>query len=162
MNTIIVAYSKHNKVIGINNKIPWYIKEDFQHFKAYTMNKKIIMGKNTYFSIGKPLPNRKTIVACNDSDLTIQHEDVTIVKDLFEVLKKYQKSEEELVVCGGAMIYKLSLPYVDKLIISEVKKEYAGDTFFPSFEKEFDLISEEDREEFIIKTYIRKKVNENA
>jgi len=60
------------------------------------------------------------------------------------------------------MIYKLSLPYVDKLIISEVKKEYAGDTFFPFFEKEFDLISEEDREEFIIKTYIRKKVNENA
>lgn len=162
MNTIIVAYSKNNKVIGMNNQIPWHIKEDFQHFKAYTINKTIIMGKNTYFSIGKPLPNRKTIVACNDFDLKIQHEDVTIVKDLFEALKKYQTSEEELVVCGGAMIYKLSLPYVNKLIISEVKKEYAGDTFFPPFEEDFDLISEDEKEEFIIKTYIRKKVQENA
>ena len=60
-------------------------------------------------------------------------------------------------VCGGATIYKLSLPYVDKMVISEVKKEYQGDTYFPIFEDDFTLISIEDKEEFVIKTYIRRK-----
>lgn len=84
------------------------------------------MGKNTYFSIGKPLPYRKTIIACNDEKLDIQHEDVCVVSDLFEVLKKYQNEKEELVVCGGAMIYRLALPYADKLIIPKLKKNIKG------------------------------------
>ena len=105
------------------------------------------MGKNTYFSIGKPLPMRKTIIAVNDEDLQIQHEDVSITNDLFEVLNQYKNSKQELVVCGGAMIYRLALPYADKLIISEVKKEYQGDTYFPDFEDQFELIFKEEREE---------------
>ena len=155
MISMIVAYSKKNKVIGYQNKIPRHIKEDFQHFKSYTINKTILMGKNTYFSIGKPLPMRKTIIAVNDEDLQIQHEDVSITNDLFEVLNQYKNSKQELVVCGGAMIYRLALPYADKLIISEVKKEYQGDTYFPDFEDQFELIFKEEREEFIIKTYQR-------
>ena len=86
----------------------------------------------------------------------MDHKDVTISNDLFEVLKKYKDSEEELVVCGGATIYKLALPYVDKMVISEVKKEYQGDACFPSFEKDFILESSEEKEEFIIKIYRRK------
>lgn len=156
MNTIIVACTK-NKVIGIDNRIPWHISEDFKHFKNYTLNKTIIMGKNTYFSIGKPLPQRQTIVACNDQVLAINEPSVKVVDNLFDVLKKYQNTQDELVVCGGAMIYKLALPYVDKLIISEIKKEYDGDTFFPKFEDNFELISCDERTEFIIKTYQRKK-----
>ena len=158
MISMIVAYGKGNKVIGVNNKIPWHIKEDFQHFKAYTLHKTILMGKNTYFSIGKPLPERKTIVACNDEQLTINHQDVTIVNDLYDILKAYQHRDQELVICGGAMIYKLALPYADQLIISEVKKEYTGDTFFPDFEKDFELINCDERDEFIIKTYSRIQV----
>ena len=73
------------------------------------------------------------------------------------LIKEYQNKDEELVVCGGATIYKLSLPYVDKMVISEVKKEYQGDTYFPIFEDDFTLISIEDKEEFVIKTYIRRK-----
>ncbi|MBQ8206475.1 MAG: dihydrofolate reductase [Bacilli bacterium] len=156
MISLIVAYSKNNKVIGINNQIPWHIKEDFIHFKNYTTNKTIIMGEQTFYSIGKPLPNRKTIVA-TIKDFTYDHEDVTVTNDLFATLKEYKEKDEELVVCGGATIYKLALPYVDKMIISEVKKSYEGDAFFPSFEENFKLESTEEKEEFIIKIYRRCK-----
>ena len=156
MISLIVAYSKNNKVIGINNQIPWHIKEDFIHFKNYTTNKTIIMGEQTFYSIGKPLPNRKTIVA-TIKDFKYEHEDVTVTNDLFATLKEYKEKEEELVVCGGATIYKLALPYVDKMIISEVKKSYEGDAFFPSFEENFELESTEEKEEFVIKIYRRCK-----
>ena len=155
MISLIVAYSSNNKVIGVNNTIPWHIKEDFIHFKNYTTNKTIIMGEQTFLSIGKPLPNRKTIVA-TQKDFKYEHEDVTITNDLFATLEKYKNTDEELVVCGGATIYKLALPYVDKMVISEVKKSYDGDAYFPSFEEFFELESEEEREEFIIKIYRRK------
>lgn len=155
MISLIVAYSKDNKVIGKDNKIPWHIKEDFIHFRNYTTNKTIIMGEQTFISIGKPLANRKTIIATLE-DFKYDHEDVTITHNLFETLKKYQNSKEELVVCGGATIYKLSLPYVDKLIISELKETYQGDTYFPDFEDNFKLISTEEKEQFYIKTYVRK------
>ena len=82
MISLIVAYSKNNKVIGVNNTIPWHIKEDFIHFKNYTSGKTIIMGEQTFLSIGKPLPNRKTIVA-TIKDFKYDHEDVTISNDLF-------------------------------------------------------------------------------
>ena len=155
MISLIVAYSSNNKVIGVNNTIPWHIKEDFIHFKNYTTNKTIIMGEQTFLSIGKPLHNRKTIVA-TQKDFKYEHEDVTITNDLFATLEKYKNTDEELVVCGGATIYKLALPYVDKMVISEVKKSYDGDAYFPSFEEFFELESEEEREEFIIKIYRRK------
>ena len=93
MISLIVAYSKNNKVIGVNNQIPWHIKEDFIHFKNYTSNKTIIMGEQTFYSIGKPLPNRKTIVATL-SDFTYDHQDVSVTKDLFATLKQYKEKEE--------------------------------------------------------------------
>lgn len=155
MISLIVAYSKNNKVIGVNNQIPWHIKEDFIHFKNYTSNKTIIMGEQTFYSIGKPLPNRKTIVATL-SDFAYDHQDVSVTKDLFATLKQYKEKEEELVVCGGATIYKLALPYVDKMVISELKKQYEGDARFPDFEENFELINVEEREEFYIKTYVKR------
>ena len=156
MISLIVAYSKNNKVIGINIQIPWHIKEDFLHFKNYTTNKTIIMGEQTFYSIGKPLPNRKTIVA-TIKEFEYDHKDVSVTNDLFATLKEYKEKDEELVVCGGATIYKLALPYVDKMIISEVKKSYEGDAFFPSFEEDFELESTEEKEEFVIKIYRRCK-----
>lgn len=155
MISLIVAFGKDNRVIGNKNKIPWHIKEDFQHFKAYTTGKTILMGDMTFYSIGKPLSNRKTIVA-TQKDFTYDHEDVSITHDLFATLEKFKDTDEELIICGGATIYKLSLPYVQKAIISEVKKHYDGDAFFPVFENEFDLISVEEKEEFVIKTYLRR------
>ena len=155
MISLIVAYSKNNKVIGINNQIPWHIKEDFIHFKNYTTGKTIIMGEQTFYSIGRPLPNRKTIVATL-KDFSYDHPDVSVTKDLFATLKEYKNKDEELVVTGGATIYKLSLPYIDKMVISELKKQYEGDAYFPDFEDEFVLESVEEKEEFYIKTYVRR------
>ena len=77
---------------------------------------------------------------------------------IYLVLKSYKEKDEELVVCGGATIYKLALPLVDKLVISEIKKEYNGDAFFPNFEENFVLESIEEHEEFVVKTYLNKKV----
>ena len=155
MISLIVAYSKNNKVIGVNNQIPWHIKEDFLHFKNYTTNKTIIMGEQTFHSIGKPLPNRKTIVATL-TDFSYDHKDVSVTNDLFATLKSYKNKDEELVVCGGATIYKLALPYVDKMVISELKKQYEGDARFPDFEDRFELVSVEEKDEFYIKTYIAR------
>lgn len=157
MISLIVAHCKNSKVIGINNQMPWHIKEEFAHFKNYTMGKTLIMGELTFKSIGKPLKGRKTIVATL-TDFKYDHEDVVVTKDLFETLNKYKNKDEELVVCGGATIYKLALPYVDKLVISEIKKEYKGDAFFPDYEDNFELISSEDHKEFVVKTYLNKKV----
>ena len=155
MISLIVAYSKNNKVIGINNQIPWHIKEDFIHFKNYTTGKTIIMGEQTFYSIGRPLPNRKTIVATL-KDFSYDHPDVTVTKDLFATLKEYKNKDEELVVTGGATIYKLALPYIDKMVISELKKQYEGDAYFPDFEDDFVLESVEEKEEFYIKIYVRR------
>ena len=77
---------------------------------------------------------------------------------MFTTLNEYKEKDDELVVCGGATIYKLALPYVDKLVISEIKNEYVGDAYFPDFEDKFDLISSEDKGEFVVKTYLSKKV----
>lgn len=157
MISLIVAHCKKDKVIGINNQMPWHIKEEFAHFKNYTMGKTLIMGELTFKSIGKPLKGRKTIVATL-TDFKYDHEDVTVTNNLFETLKKYKDIEEELVVCGGATIYKLALPYVDKLVISEIKKDYSGDAFFPDYEDDFELVSTEEHDEFVVKTYLNKKV----
>ena len=121
----------------------------------------------------KILGNEKDIIFYNDEngntqvEVILQDEDVWLnvnsIASLFDVqrpaiVKHISNiySEEELVVCGGATIYKLALPYVDKMVISEVKKEYQGDACFPSFEKDFILESSEEKEEFIIKIYRRK------
>lgn len=152
MISLIVAFAENNRVIGNKNTIPWHIKEEFQHFKKYTTGKTILMGEQTFLSIGKPLPNRKTIITSLD-DFIYEHEDVEVSYDLFEVLKEWKDKEEELVICGGATIYRLALPYVDKLIISEIKGNYEGDAFFPEFESDFKLINIEEKEKFTIKYY---------
>ena len=92
MISLIVAYSKNNKVIGINNTIPWHIKEDFIHFKNYTSGKTIVMGEQTFLSIGKPLPNRKNIVLHFDKSFNAPGCEVyTSIKD---IIKKYKKREK--------------------------------------------------------------------
>ena len=153
MISIIVAVDP-NLLIGSNGSLPWHIKEDLIHFKNYTLNKTVIMGKTTFDSIGKPLPNRTNIIACNDADIKV--EGAVVVNDLFKVLKEYKNKDEELVVIGGATIYKLSLEYADKLVISHIKKEYKGDTYFPNFIDKFTPVSKEEFEEFDVITYVKK------
>lgn len=143
-----------NRVIGNGLYIPWHIKDEFLHFKRTTLNHTLVMGSTTFTSIGKPLPNRKTIVVCYDKDFDAQG--CEVVTDLNEIIKRYKDSEEVVFVCGGASIYKQLLPYCQELIISIVKGDYEGDVFFPEYEDQFEAYKEEEHEEFTVIWYKKK------
>ncbi len=162
MIKLIVAYDK-NRLIGIGDQLVWNIKEDLEHFKKETLNKTILFGDVTFKGIGRPLPNRKTVVLTLDTAYKYEHEDVVVCNDMNEIIEKYHNnSNEEIIIAGGATIYKLFLPYVDQIILSEVKGDYVGDVFFPEWDQsEFDLINEDEREEFTVKIFNRKGKNEN-
>ena len=124
-------------IIGVNNELPWKLKDDLQHFKNYSMNKAIIMGRNTYDSIGRPLPNRFNIVVSNTMTETV---DLSIVKNLadaIELATNYSISahQDEIVLIGGAKIFDEGMKYVNKLVISWVDApNIQGDVYFPSFD----------------------------
>ena len=125
--------------IGLNGFLPWRIKEDLQLFKQATVNHKIIMGQTTFMGLPKALPNRHTIVVTTNKEFTLDMENVSVEYDLIDLLKRYEHSDEEVFVCGGSSIYKQSLPYVNRLCISHVKKEYTVDAWFPEFDwKQFE------------------------
>ncbi len=134
MLSIIVAIANNN-VIGKDNKLIWHLPEDLKRFKKLTTGHTIIMGRKTFESIGRVLPNRKHIILCNDATLNIQDENVEILSDI-SLLDKYIKSEEENFVIGGATIYKLLMPYANKMYITQIHKSFEGDVYFPEIEKE--------------------------
>ncbi len=156
MIKLIVAYDK-NKLIGIGDQLVWNIKEDLEHFKKETLNKTILFGDVTFKGIGRPLPNRKTIVLTLDTSYSFEHENVEVCYDMQEIVNRYHNNdEEEIIIAGGATIYKLFLPYIDEFILSEVKGEYQGDVYFPNWEEDkFKLIEVDERNEFTIKRFRR-------
>lgn len=157
MIKLIVAYDP-NMLIGKGDELVWDIKEDLEHFKKETLNKTILFGDVTFKGIGRPLPNRKTIILTLDKTFTYDHEDVTIEHDINNVINKYQGNEEEdVIIAGGATIYNLFLPFVDEMIVSHIKKEYDGDKYFTQWNKEqFEIISKKEYKEFDVITYKRK------
>lgn len=153
MFKIIVAHDP-NRLIGNGIEIPWHIREDFLHFKRTTLNHTLIMGSTTFLSIGKPLPNRHTIVINSSKDFDTMGQE--LCTDLNEVINKYKDSEEVVFVVGGASIYRQMLPYVNEMVISVVKKEYVGNIYFPEYEDEFYTYDEVEYDEFTVK-YMRRK-----
>ena len=129
MLSIIVAKAKNN-VIGKDNKLLWHIPEDLKRFKSLTTGHTIIMGRKTFDSIGRVLPNRKHVVLTHNLDFKVHDENVEIVHSIDEI-KKYIESDEENFVIGGAMIYNLLMPYVTKMYITEIDKNFEGDSVFP-------------------------------
>jgi len=125
----IVAMAQ-NRAIGINNQLPWHLPADLKHFKSVTMSKPILMGRKTYESIGRPLPGRENIVLTRDQNWSA--EGVTVVHSL-EVAIEHAEIErtEELMIIGGAEIYRLVLPKAHKLYVTEVDVDVEGDAFFP-------------------------------
>lgn len=134
MLSIIVAVAKNN-VIGKDNKLIWHLPEDLKRFKILTTGHNIIMGRKTFESLGRVLPNRKHIVLCNDSELNISDGNVKVIDDVSE-LAEYINSDEENFVIGGASIYKLLLPKTNKLYITKINQEFEGDVFFPKIEED--------------------------
>ncbi|MBB1488251.1 dihydrofolate reductase [Oceanospirillum sediminis] len=123
-----------NRVIGIDNKLPWYLPKDLQFFKRCTMGKPVIMGRKTHESIGRPLPGRTNIIVTRDTGY--QAEGCRVVHSLAEAFELADQSclidgAEEIIVMGGAEIYQQALPYASKLYITRVHADVEGDAWFP-------------------------------
>lgn len=130
MFSIIVAVSK-NGVIGKDNSLIWHIPEDLKRFKELTMGKKIVMGRKTFESLPCVLPNRQHIVLTRDKNYEFNHNQVEVVTDLNKIIDMYKDSDEEVFIIGGGEIYTMFLDYTKKLYITEVLKDFKGDTYFP-------------------------------
>ena len=137
-----------NNLIGKGNLIPWHIKEDLIYYKEKTKGKTVLMGDMTYLSLkgyykDKPLPYGKIYVSTIDPNFKV--DDVIIVNDLVSFLKN--NNEEDLWVVGGATIYKISLPYADRLYISFIKGNHEGDKYFPQIDySKYNLIYKNETE----------------
>ena len=158
---LICAISKNN-VIGNENQLPWNISEDLKRFKELTSNNWIVMGRKTFDSIGKPLPNRKNIVLSGNINLKI--DSVEVFNSPRDVIDSYKNNsdQKDLYIIGGTYIYEIFLEYCEYLFITYVDKEYLGDAFFPKIDwNEWKLIGEEskydDKEEvnFYFRNYKR-------
>lgn len=130
MISIIVAIAKDN-VIGKDNKLLWHLSEDLKRFKKITTNKKMIMGRKTFQSLPGVLPNREHIIITRDSNFKVDSDQVTIIHSLSSLIERYEKSEEEIFVIGGAEIYNQFLPHAQKLYLTKIEEAFEGDTYFP-------------------------------
>lgn len=132
MISIIAAIGK-NRELGRGNDLIWHIKEDLKNFKNLTMGKYIVMGKNTYESLPKHLEGRKYIVL---SSSLSEIENGLLFNDFNKLLEFIKDVDEEVMIIGGASIYKLFLPFSDKLYLTEIDSEEKADVYFPDFNKE--------------------------
>ena len=131
----VVALS-NNSVIGVDNNLPWNLKTDLLHFKEYTTNKIIIMGRKTYESIGKPLPNRMNYVV---STTIGEIEGALVFKSTEDAIKSAmhncdKENKKEIVIIGGGFLFKDTLSITNKLILTRVDCDIAGDVFYPEID----------------------------
>jgi dihydrofolate reductase len=164
--SMIVAYGK-NWEIGLNNQMLWHISEDFKNFKTITSGHHILMGRKTFESIGKPLPNRTSLVLTRGD---FSHEGVYTFNDVHEAFNKARSAgEEELFIIGGANIYETLFDYVDKMYLSEVDFEGEADAYLKQIDfSTWDMSSQKDYEAILddkgevispawkFKTYVKK------
>jgi dihydrofolate reductase len=129
-----IAAMSENRVIGHGNKIPWHLPEDFKWFKKMTTGQVVVMGRKTFESIGKPLPNRETIVLSRG---TFQYPGVRTISSLAQI--DLTTETRDVFICGGAQIYEQALPLCSDLYLTLVKQTVTGDAFFPPFETQFEL-----------------------
>lgn len=140
---IIVAFDE-NRVIGKDNTLIWHLPADLQRFKTLTTGNVILMGRKTYESIGRPLPNRTTIVISRQIDLHI--EGVIVVHSVEEaILKAKSISREDIFIVGGAEIYQLCMPLADQILLTQLHDVFEGDAFFPEISPEMWEVTEKER-----------------
>ena len=129
--TLIAALAK-NGVIGQDNAIPWRLPEDLKRFKALTMGHTIIMGRKTWVSLGRPLPGRRHIVISRDRNYSAPGAEVV---DSLAAAVSACAGESEAFIIGGAEIYTQALPLADCLQLTEIDRDFSGDTHFPSIDR---------------------------
>jgi dihydrofolate reductase len=129
--SIVVAISENN-AIGKDNQLLWHLPADLKHFKEITTGHPILMGRKTYDSIGRPLPNRRNIIITRQTDLNIPGTEV--VNSMEEAISLCA-NEEEVFIIGGAEIYKSALSFTDRIYLTTVHQEFEADAFFPVLDK---------------------------
>lgn len=140
MIKIIAAISK-NRVLGDDNKLIWSLPNDLKRFKKLTTNNTVVMGRKTYESIGKPLPNRRNIVITRDENY--YGDNIEVVNSIEEALLL---CNNDCFIIGGGQIYKQTLDLADKIYLTVVDEEFEGDTFFPELGKDWFKVSKVDNE----------------
>jgi dihydrofolate reductase len=149
-----VAAMSLNRVIGHQNKIPWHLPEDFKWFKQLTTGHILVMGRKTFESIGRALPNRTTIVLTRSG---FTHPGVRTVTSLAEINPSSETSE--IFICGGADVYRQALPLCSDLYLTLVKRTVEGDALFPPFEGDFEAVEQiADNSQFSITRYRNKRL----
>lgn len=159
MISLMVAHDP-NRVIGIDNELPWHIPADLAYFKEHTIGKGIVMGRNTFESIGRPLPKRRNIVVTRSDDY--QAEGVDVVHNLQDAVKLARETHEEVMIIGGEQIFNSILDEADRLYITLVHQEFEGDTYFPEYGREWKIVSESEQQisndvPFSYQVYERRK-----
>ena len=130
--SIIVARSTQG-VIGRDNELPWRLPADLKHFKRTTLGHPIIMGRNTWESLGRPLPDRRNIVISRTHGFSA--EDAETFSSLEGALSACETSDQVFII-GGAQVYEQAIEFADEMIITEVQIDVVGDAHFPEFEEE--------------------------
>lgn len=138
---LIVAAAENN-AIGKDNKMPWHLPNDFKYFKKNTLEHSVVMGRKTFESIGKPLPERRNIILTRDMNYSSE-EEVDIANSMQEIIN-YCRDEREIFIIGGAEVYKQALPIADKILLTRIHTSIDGDAFFPELlEHQWKLVSAE-------------------
>jgi dihydrofolate reductase len=148
---VIIAAVSENNVIGKDGKIPWHISEDFRRFKSLTVGHTVIMGRKTFESLGRPLPERKNIVITHQKNY--KPDGVLVAGSFADALRL---SSGKVFVIGGSSVYREALPHADILEITKVHKNVDGDVYFPVIGNEWKETKKEDKEGFSFVTYERK------
>ena len=142
--SLIAAIGKNN-VIGVDNKLPWKLSADLKRFRTITSGKPVIMGRKTFESIGGPLPNRKNIIITRDKNY--KADGCVVVHSAEEALHAAGENGEVMII-GGAEIYRQLLPKADKMYLTVIDGEFDGDAYFPEYSKdEWKEISIEEHED---------------
>jgi dihydrofolate reductase len=144
----MVAAIGEGRALGKNNDLLWRIPDDLKRFKSLTTGHVVVMGRKTYESIGKPLPNRTNIVITRSSTgLGINDPSVIVVSSIEEALAKAKEIDSDVFIMGGGQIYEQALPFADRLCLTLIDDKKVADIYFPAYEAEFTKVTfHEDRE----------------
>jgi dihydrofolate reductase len=132
MRISLIAALGNNRVIGKDNAMPWHLPADLRYFKRITLGKPIIMGRKTFDSIGRPLPGRTSIIVTRDPDY---HADGCVTVSSVDAALQAAKGAEEVMVIGGAELFNQILGRANRLYLTEIHADFAGDAHFPALDK---------------------------
>ena len=132
----MIAACAHDRVIGLDNSMPWHLPADLKHFKATTLGKPIIMGRKTWDSLGRPLPGRLNLVVSRQTDL--QLEGAEVFADLAAAVVRAEEwareqGVDEVMLIGGGQLYAQALPQAERIYLTRIDLKVEGDAFFPAF-----------------------------